>query len=83
MKVSGLPVSSQQPYPYRDVWPIVRLCLEYFGRERLLWATDFPWITQQCGYDACLKIFTQHMDFLSDEDRTWLLGKTALSLWRL
>jgi predicted TIM-barrel fold metal-dependent hydrolase len=81
LKISGLPVSSQQDYPYRDVWPFVQLALEHFGRQRCMWATDFPWITQQCGYDRCLRLITDELDFLTDEDRRWLLGETATRLW--
>ena len=81
MKVSGIPHASQEPYPHRDVWPYVQLALSWFGPERCMWATDFPWITQQCGYDACLRLITDAMDFLSDADRCALLGETATRLW--
>lgn len=81
MKISGIPVASREAYPYRDVWPYVQLALDWFGIERCLWATDFPWITQQCGYDACLRLVTDAMDFLTDDDRRALLGETAVRLW--
>ena len=82
LKISGIPVASQEAYPHRDVWPYVQLALEWFGPERCMWATDFPWITQQCGYDACLRLVTHAIDFLSADDRRLLIGETAARLWR-
>ena len=82
VKVSGIPAVSQQEYPHRDVWPIIRLVLDAWGSQRLMWATDFPHIVQQCGYRRCLELITQHVDFLSDADREWLLRRTAHSLWQ-
>lgn len=81
MKISGIPAASHEEYPHRDLWPYVQLALGWFGVERCMWATDFPWITAQCGYDACLRLVTGEMDFLTDDDRRALLGKTAARLW--
>lgn len=81
MKISGLPVSSQEEYPYRDVWLYVQLALSHFGADHCMWATDFPWITTQCGYDACLRLVTEQIDFLTPDDRHALLGETAARLW--
>lgn len=81
MKISGLPVSSAEAYPYRDVWPYVQLALSHFGPDHCMWATDFPWITEQCGYDACLRLVTEEFDFLSAAARRALLGDTAARLW--
>jgi predicted TIM-barrel fold metal-dependent hydrolase len=82
VKVSGIPVISAEEYPYRDVWPVVRLVLDAWGPQRLLWATDFPHIVRQCGYTPCLRLVTREMDFLSASDRDWLLRRTAGTLWR-
>ncbi|MGH2353881.1 MAG: amidohydrolase family protein, partial [Chloroflexota bacterium] len=82
VKVSGIPVVSQQEYPYRDVWPVIRLVLDAWGPERLMWATDFPHIVRQCGYQRCLELVTEHLDCLTATDREWLLVRTAHSLWR-
>ncbi len=81
MKISGLPVSSAEAYPYRDVWPYVQLALSHFGPDHCMWATDFPWITEQCGYDVCLRLVTEQFDFLTTAERRALLGGTAARLW--
>ena len=50
--------------------------------QRLLWGTDFPHIFRNIGYRAGLDLFRRHMGFLNEEDKQWLLGKTALSIWK-
>lgn len=80
MKISGLPVSSREAYPFRDVWPYAELAVSHFGAERCMWATDFPWITRQCGYAECRRLVDM-WDFLAAADRRALLGDTAARLW--
>jgi hypothetical protein len=33
------------------------------------------------GYGPALDLFREHMGFLSAEDKEWLFGKTASSVW--
>ena len=61
--------------------PLVELALARFGRERLMWATDFPWILRQCGYAPALRLVQEEMSFLSAEDREWILGRTVRKLF--
>ncbi len=82
VKVSGLPVTSREGYPYRDVYKFVRMLYGSFGPERMMWATDFPHILRQCGYQKALELARTKIPFFTDEDREWILGKTALSVWR-
>jgi hypothetical protein len=28
-----------------------------------------------CSYGDCLKLFTEHMDFLSPSDKEWIMGR--------
>jgi L-fuconolactonase len=41
VKLSGLPTLSQTGYPFPDVLPAVRQALECYGRERVIWASDY------------------------------------------
>jgi predicted TIM-barrel fold metal-dependent hydrolase len=81
VKISGLPVVSHKPYPHQDVFPLIREVLESFGPHRLMWSSDFPYVQQQCGYGRALAIVRDEIPFFSDEDRAWILGKTASTLW--
>jgi hypothetical protein len=41
---------SKQTYPYQDAVAALRLLVDTFGANRVVWGTDWPWVTEQCGY---------------------------------
>ncbi|WP_168355877.1 amidohydrolase family protein [Sphingomonas gei] len=41
VKLCGLPLLSDQAYPFADVWPNLDRVLAAFGPERLMWASDY------------------------------------------
>ncbi len=61
------------------MYPYVRAVYEAFGPERMLGCTGFPENPQRG--DAVGFRVIEAMDFLSDEDRAWILGKTADTLY--
>ena len=72
---------SQEDYPFKDTHGAFHKIYDAFGPKRLMWGTDFPHVIRDLGYGRALDLFREHMDFLSDEDKEWILGKTALSVW--
>jgi predicted TIM-barrel fold metal-dependent hydrolase len=82
VKVSALPVTSREEYPHRDAFRFVRMLYGSFGAQRMMWATDFPHILGQCGYRKALELVQTEIPFFTPEDREWILGRTALSVWR-
>ena len=50
------------------------------GAKRLLWATDYPHID---AYKNPLKELRHHIEAMSREDQEWILGKSAVELYRL
>ncbi len=83
IKLSGLFYASRQDFPYEDTIPLVKLAWEAFRAQRMLWGTDFPNIFKACGYESALDHVKSHLPFLSDDDKVWILGKTAGTLWNL
>ena len=81
VKLSGLYALSTEPHPHPDMEWLIREVLAAFGPERLMWASDFPYIAETCGYGACLDLFRSELSLASEEDRNWICGKTAASLW--
>jgi predicted TIM-barrel fold metal-dependent hydrolase len=63
--------------------PYVEALWERFGRERLMWATDFP-LSVRAGedYPQATTLLRYHLPHLSEDDQAWLMGKTALQLFR-
>jgi predicted TIM-barrel fold metal-dependent hydrolase len=63
--------------PYRDLEPLIRRVVQAFGTRRCLWESDCPFQFAEHGYDPSIALVRDHCDFLSTDDRAWLLCKTA------
>jgi predicted TIM-barrel fold metal-dependent hydrolase len=82
VKVSALSLASRtKEYPYRDVFPWVKMLYEAFGASRLLWGTGYPGVHRALPLDKELEIITQHLPFLLEDDKQWILGRTAMTIW--
>src|SRR5947209_9861138 len=82
VKVSALSLASRtKEYPYRDVFPWVKMIYEAFGPSRLLWGTGYPGAHRSLSLDQELAIITQHLPFLLEDDKQWVLGRTAMTIW--
>ena len=90
MKIPGLgeicdrPNPFVQPFPFEgDVPPLVEMAIEAFGASRLMWGSDFPPVAFREGYRNALRWPMEHVKFSTDEDKEWIFGGTAASLFRL
>jgi predicted TIM-barrel fold metal-dependent hydrolase len=82
VKVSGFYALSKQNYPYPDTVPLVQALWQRYGRERLMWATDFPYLIHAGETYAQDKTVLRHqLPALDQDDMAWLMGKTALCLF--
>jgi predicted TIM-barrel fold metal-dependent hydrolase len=81
IKLSHLWSLSRQEYPYRDTHDQVRRLYDAFGPDRLMWGSDWPLVERYCGYGRALALYREEIEFLSDDDRRWILGGTARRLW--
>lgn len=77
VKLSGQYAFSQEPYPYRDLAAWHETLYHNFGADRLVWASDFPWIAQLPGYGATLNLVDELLPWLSLQERDAVLGRTA------
>ena len=77
VKLSGQYAFSKCEYPYRDLAGWHKTLFASFGPDRCMWATDFPWIRKDPGYDRLVKVLDELMPDLSDEDRGKVMGGTA------
>ena len=62
---------SQQKPPFRDMWPYLRKLYDAFGPRRMIYANFYE-----------LLIMKDLVPFFTAEDKTWILGKTARSVYR-
>ncbi len=82
VKVSAFSALGRKQAPYVDLAPMIRRVLDAYGCQRLMWATDSPW--QVMGghtYRDSIDLVRTRLDFLTDQDRQWLLRKTAESVF--
>lgn len=82
VKVSELRLASRtRQYPYRDVFPWVKMLYDTFGAPRLLWGTGYPGPHRLLPLDKELAIIREHLPFLLEDDKRWILGRTAMTIW--
>ncbi|GBG00055.1 hypothetical protein Rsub_12799 [Raphidocelis subcapitata] len=86
VKASAFFRVSSEPYPYADAAAALRRLIDAFGARRVMWGTDWPWVTEQCGYAKAWGILDAAAaaggaEAVSAEERAWLVGGTAAALW--
>ena len=78
VKTSAFYALGQKQAPYLDLAPMIRRLRDAFGAERLMWASDCPFQVQNGHtYAASLSLIRDRLDFLTAEDKQWLLRGTA------
>ena len=75
VKVSSLPRSSSESWPYSDLHVYVRRLVEWFGADRLMLGSDYPWMSSWASFEQCVS-WIEEADFLSDADRRSLRYRT-------
>jgi predicted TIM-barrel fold metal-dependent hydrolase len=78
IKVSAFYALGKKKAPYTDLAPMIRRLVEAYSPKRLMWATDCPYQVQNGHtYRDSIELVRSRLDFLSADDRQWLLHKTA------
>jgi predicted TIM-barrel fold metal-dependent hydrolase len=78
VKVGAFYALGKKQAPYTDLAPLIRRVVQAFGARRCLWESDCPFqVSDGHRYRDSLDLVRQRLDFLSDEDRDWLLRRTA------
>jgi predicted TIM-barrel fold metal-dependent hydrolase len=64
--------------PHLEMLPVIKRLYESFGARRLMWASDSPYqLVGENNYSASIALVRDRIDFVSPEEREWLLGGTA------
>jgi predicted TIM-barrel fold metal-dependent hydrolase len=80
VKVSALPCYSTEPYPFRNLHRALKRIIDAFGVKRSFWGSDLSRILAHCTYQHAVTMFTQELDFLSDHDLEWIMGRALVEL---
>src|SRR6202012_2193727 len=78
IKASSLPCYTTDPYPFPKLTPYLKRTFDAFGADRMMWGSDVTRLP--CSYRECVDHFAKELPFLSDDDRTRVLGGTAAKL---
>lgn len=79
--VSGHYAFTSERYPYPDLQPVVERVHAAFGAQRMLMASDWPWIKRNPGYQETLELVDIHLPNLAEAERAMIRGGTAESLF--
>lgn len=78
LKTSAFYALGKKQPPYLDLGPMIRECRDHFGAQRLMWASDCPFqVDPGHTYHDSIALIRDRLDFLTAQDRQWMLGKTA------
>jgi L-fuconolactonase len=80
VKLSSLPRSAEEPWPYPDIHGYIRNLLEWFGAERLMLGSDYPWMHSWASYEQCLS-WIEEVEFVSARDLAYLSYRTFDSVY--
>jgi predicted TIM-barrel fold metal-dependent hydrolase len=77
VKVGAFYALGKKTPPYTDLAPLVRRVLQAFGSRRLMWESDCPFQVVDHTYEDSIALVRDRLEYLSDDDRAWILGRTA------
>ncbi|CAM9162126.1 unnamed protein product [Pylaiella littoralis] len=81
VKTSALFRVAKDAYPYQSLQPRFAALIKHFGSKRLLWGSDFPFVSDgQCGYGPAKDVVCGSMS-LTDEEVHNITGGTAQALF--
>ena len=75
VKASGVVTLSDEPFPYPDKHDHLVWMLETFGRDRVVWGSDWPNESNAASYVETLN-WLRHVDELSNKDFDWITDRS-------
>jgi predicted TIM-barrel fold metal-dependent hydrolase len=77
VKVGAFYALGKKQPPYADLGPLIRQVVQAFGAKRCMWESDCPFQVVEHKYADSLELASKRLDFLTAEDKDWLLRRTA------
>lgn len=82
VKTSAFYALGEKQAPYLDLAPMIRQLRNAFGANRLMWGSDCPFQVEEGHiYADSVALIRDRLDFLTHEDKRWLLSKTAENVY--
>ncbi len=77
VKVGAFYALGKKKPPYTDLGPLIRRVVQAFGAKRCMWESDCPFQVVEGKYQDSIDLVRRRLDFLTAEDKEWLLRRTA------
>jgi predicted TIM-barrel fold metal-dependent hydrolase len=78
VKASAFYALGAKKAPYLDMAPLIRQVRDAFGPQRVMWASDCPFqVEHGHNYHQSIALIRDRLDFLSEQDKAWMLRGTA------
>jgi predicted TIM-barrel fold metal-dependent hydrolase len=77
VKVGAFYALGKKTPPYLDLAPLIKRVVQAFSPRRCMWESDCPFQVVNHRYVDSIALIRDHLDFLTREDREWLLFRTA------
>jgi predicted TIM-barrel fold metal-dependent hydrolase len=80
LKIGAFYALGAKKPPYLDLAPLIKTVVQTFGAKRCMWESDCPFQVDRDTYLDSISLVRDRLDFLSKEDKDWLLRRTAEEL---
>ncbi len=77
VKIGAFYALGKKEPPYTDLAPMIRKVVKAFGVRRCMWESDSPFQIASHKYEDSIDLVRKRVDFLTDDDRDWLLRRTV------
>jgi predicted TIM-barrel fold metal-dependent hydrolase len=77
VKVGAFYALGKKTPPYLDLAPLIKQVIQAFGARRCMWESDCPFQVVSQKYSDSIALVRDHLDFLTPDDKEWLLHRTA------
>jgi predicted TIM-barrel fold metal-dependent hydrolase len=77
VKIGAFYALGKKKPPYTDLAPLIESVVKAYGVKRCMWETDCPFQVDHDKYQDSIDLIRKHLKFLSADDKTWLLRRTA------
>jgi predicted TIM-barrel fold metal-dependent hydrolase len=77
VKVGAFYALGKKRPPYTDLAPLIQRVVRAFGARRCMWESDCPFQVVEHKYQDSIDLVRKRLDFLTAEDKEWMLRRTA------
>jgi L-fuconolactonase len=81
-EISHRPSVLNQEFRFDFTPPFVEMILEAFGPKRTMWGSDYPPVGNREGYRNAMRGIMDHPSLDDSQDRNWVMGRTASSVFK-